>query len=132
MDERPDAVTDQPGPAGSDGRGWTFLTNQAHALLCIAQNGDIRIQDIADLVGITLRAAQGIVGDLVDAGYVTRTRVGRRNRYEVHADLPFRHPLEREHQVAALLRALGAPEGQLPDDPKPTTKRSSSRRGPTA
>lgn len=93
---------------GSDGRTWTFLTNHAHALLCIAQDADIRIQDIADLVGITLRAAQGIVGDLVDAGYVTRTRVGRRNRYEVHAELPFRHPLEREHQVEALLWALGA------------------------
>lgn len=92
----------------SDERAWTFLTNHAHALLCIAQDADIRIQHIADLVGITLRAAQGIVGDLVDAGYVTRTRVGRRNRYEVHAELPFRHPLEREHQVEALLRALGA------------------------
>lgn len=94
-----------------DSRGWTFLTNHAHALLCIALDGDIRIQDIADMVGITLRAAQGIVGDLVDAGYVTRTRVGRRNRYEVNADLPFRHPLERKHQVEALLQALGAADG---------------------
>jgi hypothetical protein len=96
-------------PGEPDGRAWTFLTNHAHALLCIAQDADIRIQDVAELVGITLRAAQGIVGDLVDAGYVTRTRVGRRNRYEVHSELPFRHPLEREYQVEALLRALGAP-----------------------
>jgi len=115
----------------SDGRGWTFLTNHAHALLCIAQDGDIRIQDIADLVGITLRAAQGIVGDLVDAGYVTRIRVGRRNRYEVHAELPFRHPLEREHQVESLLRALGAPDGTrqgrrtAPTGRSPTGRRDS-------
>jgi DNA-binding MarR family transcriptional regulator len=114
-----------------DSRGWTFLTNHAHALLCIAQDGDIRIQDIADLVGITLRAAQGIVGDLVDAGYVTRTRVGRRNRYEVHSELPFRHPLEREHQVEALLRALGAADGARPGRRSARTDHSpAARRDP--
>lgn len=94
--------------SGDGERPWTFLTNHAHTLVCIAQDPGIRIQDIANRVGITLRAAQGIVGDLVAAGYVTRERVGRRNRYEVHADLPFRHPIERDHQVGALLTALGA------------------------
>ena len=87
-------------------RTWKFLTNHAHTLICIAQDRDIRIQDIADRVGITLRAAQSIVGDLVDDGYVTRTRVGRRNRYEVHSDLPFRHPIAQEHRVGALLSVL--------------------------
>jgi predicted transcriptional regulator len=88
-------------------RRWTFLTNHAHALVCIAADPGIRIQDIADRVGITLRAAQDIVTDLVTAGYITRTRVGRRNRYEVHPELPFRHPLEQDHQVGELLEAIG-------------------------
>ena len=89
------------------GRGWTFLTNHAHVLVCIAHDPGIRVQDIALRVGITLRAAQGIVSDLVDAGYVSRTRVGRRNQYEVHPDLPFRHPLEQEHRIGGLLETLG-------------------------
>lgn len=96
--------------SSSDGRRqWTFLTNHAHALVCIAQDPGIRIQDIADHVGITLRAAQSIVGDLVADGYVTRTRVGRRNTYEVHPELPLRHPLEQEHRVGELLDALLSP-----------------------
>lgn len=94
-------------------RTWTFLTNHAHVLICTAQDPGVRIQDIADRVGITLRAAQGIVSDLVDAGYVTRTRVGRRNEYEIHPERPLRHPLERAHQVGGVLAALGIPETSL-------------------
>lgn len=89
-------------------RGWTFLTNHAHTLLVIARDPGVRIQDIALRVGITLRAAQSIVGDLAEAGYITRTRVGRRNRYAVDAAAPFRHPLEDGHQIGELLEALGA------------------------
>lgn len=85
---------------------WTFLTNHAHVLLCIASDPESRGRDIADRVGITERAAQAIVSDLVAAGYVTRTRVGRRNHYEVHADLPLRHPIERSRQVRELLRLV--------------------------
>lgn len=92
-------------------RTWTFLTNHAHVLICIAQDPGIRIQDIASRVGITLRTAQTIVADLVAEGYVTRTRVGRRNRYEVHPELPLRHPLEQQHPVGQLLTALGASSG---------------------
>src|SRR5512147_623334 len=92
-------------------RRWTFLTNHGHALVCIAADPGMRIQDIADRVGITLRAAQDIVNDLVSAGYITRTRVGRRNRYEVHPELPFRHPLEQNHQVGELLGAIGVLPG---------------------
>lgn len=84
-------------------RGWTFLTNHAHVLLCIAQEPGIRMRDIADRVGITERAAQRIVADLVEEGYVSRTRVGRRNEYEVDRTRPFRHPLEHEHSVGRLL-----------------------------
>jgi hypothetical protein len=93
-----------------DARNWTFLTNHAHALICTAQDPVIRIQDIADRVGITLRAAQGIVSDLVDAGSITRTRVGRRNEYAIHPEMPFRHPLEQVHAIGGILAALGTPE----------------------
>ena len=85
---------------------WTFLTNHAHVLLCIASDPESRGRDIADRVGITERAAQAIVSDLVSAGYVTPTRVGRRNHYEVHPDLPLRHPIERSRQVRELLRLV--------------------------
>jgi hypothetical protein len=88
-------------------RHWTFLTNHAHVLICIAQDPGIRGRDIADRVGITERAAQGIVSDLVKEGYVTRTRIGRRNQYEVHPDLPLRHPVEQDHKVEELLALVG-------------------------
>lgn len=70
----------------------------------------MRVQEISEQVGITLRSAQGIVGDLVEAGYVSRTRVGRRNQYEVHPHLHFRHPLEQAHEIGGLLEILGARE----------------------
>jgi hypothetical protein len=88
--------------------GWTFLTNHGHVLVCLAADPDIRLRDVASLVGITERAAQLILADLVEGGYVTRTRVGRRNRYEVHPDLPLRHPIEQDHSIGELLGALGA------------------------
>lgn len=87
-------------------RRWTFLTNHAHVLVCIARDPGIRGRDIAERVGITERAAQSIVADLVAEGYVTRTRVGRRNTYEVHPDLPLRHPVEQAHQVGDLLAVV--------------------------
>ncbi len=65
---------------------WTFLSNHARVLAALAEDPQIRLRDVATEVGITERAAQSIVADLAEAGYVTRTRVGRRNRYEVHRD----------------------------------------------
>ena len=88
---------------------WTFLSNHGHVLICIAEEPDIRGRDIAARVGITERAAQSIVADLVEAGYVSRDRVGRRNQYEVHPELPLRHPVEKEHSVGELLVALSSP-----------------------
>jgi DNA-binding MarR family transcriptional regulator len=88
--------------------GWTFLTNHAHILQCIASDPDIRIRDMAAAVGITERAAQRIVSELESAGYLSHKRVGRRNRYEVHAELPLRHPLESHLRVQTLLRVLSA------------------------
>jgi DNA-binding IclR family transcriptional regulator len=85
---------------------WTFLTNHGHVLVQLAREPDARIRDIAAAVGITERAAQRIVADLVEAGYVTRRRNGRRNSYAVDPKRPLRHELEREHPVGELLNAL--------------------------
>ena len=82
---------------------WTFLTNHAHVLLCLAQEPERRMREVAALVGITERAVQRIIADLEEAGYLDRIREGRRNRYEVRADLPMRHPVEQHRQVSALL-----------------------------
>lgn len=95
------------GDPGGSRSAWTFLTNHAHVLNCIADDADIRLRDVAQRVGITERATQLIVADLVEAGYLTRTRVGRRNRYQVHPEVPLRHPIERDHDVGSLLEALG-------------------------
>jgi hypothetical protein len=86
---------------------WTFLSNHGHVLVCIAEDSEIRGRDIGEQVGITERAAQSIIADLVEAGYLTRNKVGRRNSYEIHTDLPLRHPVEDEHSVGELLVALG-------------------------
>jgi DNA-binding MarR family transcriptional regulator len=85
---------------------WDFLTNHAHVLVCIARDPGIRIRDIAAAVGITERAANRIVSELVDDGYVMRERQGRRNRYQVKTELPLRHPLAEEHEVGDLLDVL--------------------------
>ena len=92
---------------------WTFFTNHAHVLLCIARDPEIRVRDLAIRVGITERAAQRIVADLVDAGYVERSRDGRRNRYRVRDDLPLRHPVEQPHRVGEVLAVLAELEPAL-------------------
>ena len=96
-------------PAGDDSSGsWTFLTNHAHVLLCLAADPDLRLRDVAARVGITERATQRILHDLVEAGYVTRSRVGRRNRYELVRTGPLRHSLEAGHSVGELIEALAS------------------------
>ena len=82
---------------------WTFLTNHAHVLVAVAADPDARLREIASRVGITERAAQLIVGDLEAGGYLSKERVGRRNRYEVHHGAPFRHPAESGQSVDRLL-----------------------------
>jgi len=86
--------------------GWTFLTNHAHVLLCLAQDPETRLRDVAERVGITERAVQRIVQDLEDGGFIEREKIGRRNRYAVRADLPLRHPIERHRTVASLLALI--------------------------
>jgi DNA-binding MarR family transcriptional regulator len=88
---------------------WTFVTNHTQVLLTIARDSDVRIRDIAAIVGITERAAQRIVADLIEAGYVTRERIGRRNHYSVNPGLKMRHPSQREQDVGPLLDLLSPP-----------------------
>lgn len=84
-------------------RPWTLLTSHGRVLLLIAQNPELRLRDIAESAGITERSAQGIVSDLEEAGYIERERVGRRNSYRLHPEMPFRHPAESGHTVGELL-----------------------------
>ncbi|NLT55834.1 MAG: winged helix-turn-helix transcriptional regulator [Actinomycetales bacterium] len=92
----------------ADRSGWTFLTNHALVLLCVAEDPGSRLRDIADRVGITERAIQAIVADLVAAGYLDRERVGRRNHYRVDPGRRLRHPLQAGHDVGELVAALGS------------------------
>lgn len=98
--------------------GWTFLTNHAHILLAISQDPGIRMKDAAAKAGITERAAQRILADLLEAGYVTREKSGRRNQYQVHPEVALRHPIT-AHQSAGMLLPLAA----APDKPVPKKRR---------
>ena len=86
---------------------WTFLTNHSHVLLCIVQNPQIRLSEIAERVGVQERTAFAIVSDLANEGYLSKVRVGRRNEYIVHPELPFRHPIERTAEIRQLLAIFG-------------------------
>jgi len=94
------------GNSGKVNGNWTFLTNHAQVLLSIARNQNATAREIAAHVGITERAVQKIVADLVTAGYLTRARVGRRNSYIVATGRPFRHPLTAGHDLDKLLHLL--------------------------
>lgn len=85
---------------------WTFLTNHAHVLLCLEQDGDLRIRDLAQKIGITERAVQRILRDLATEGYVEVTKEGRRNHYQVLSDQPMRHTVESHASVADLLALM--------------------------
>lgn len=98
---------------------WTFLTNHAHVLLCIARDPSIRLRDVATDVGITERATQRIVGELEEAGYLVRRREGRRNVYELQADRPLRHPLDQEHAVGELIGILSESRDRAASSPAP-------------
>lgn len=89
---------------------WTFLTNHARALLCIARDPGVRLRDIAATLGITERTAFGVVADLAEAGYVIKERDGRRNRYEVQHHLPLAEPTSQERTIGEVLELLGGHE----------------------
>ena len=94
---------------GDAPRRWRFLTNHAQVLVCIAEEPAIRLRDISERVGITERAAHRIVAELSEAGYITRERVGRRNSYLVHPDLPLPDAVARNQSVGELLSILLSP-----------------------
>ncbi|MGY1787693.1 helix-turn-helix transcriptional regulator [Geodermatophilus sp. SYSU D00698] len=103
---------------------WTFLTNHGHVLLAVAADPDARVVDVAARVGVTPRAALGILRDLEEGGYLTRHRHGRRTRYEIRPHQHFRHPATAAYEVDALLavfaRDQGPPAGGRPAaDPPP-------------
>lgn len=100
-------MADEPNPR------WTFLTNHAQVLLCIAHDPGIRLREIGDVVGISERAAHRIVGELDTAGYLTRERQGRRNRYTINPRLSLPDQLVREQSVGDLLAIVSG--GRSPD-----------------
>jgi DNA-binding MarR family transcriptional regulator len=88
---------------------WRFLSNHTQVLLCIARDPDVRFRDLAQMVGITERATQRIVADLIQAGYVEREKVGRRNRYHLNTDLKMRHAAQANHEIGELLHLFEPP-----------------------
>lgn len=91
---------------------WTFLTHHARVLILIARDPGIRLRDVAVGCDITERTVQGIVADLEEAGYLTHTREGRRNRYSLIPGTRFRHPAEAGRQIAGLLALIN--DGRIP------------------
>jgi DNA-binding IclR family transcriptional regulator len=96
---------------------WTFLTNHARVLLCVAHDPGVRLRDIAATLDITERSAFGIITDLVEAGYVVKEKEGRRNRYHIQAHLPLPELASTDQasvgEVLALLTGNGAARGPV-------------------
>ena len=106
---------------------WMLLTGHGRVLVEIARNPDARIRDISPAVGLTERTVQGIVADLESAGYLTRTRIGRRNRYTVNPDSPFRHR-DQDGPVGPFLDLLTSmADGEASDLPHPELARTLRR-----
>ena len=98
-------------------QGWHFLSNHTQVLLCIAANQNVTLREVGNRVGITERAVQRIVADLVESGYVERERQGRRNHYRVNAGAQLRHPAQEGVEIRALLELFdeGASGQNLPN-----------------
>jgi DNA-binding MarR family transcriptional regulator len=94
-----------------ENKAWRFLSNHTQVLLCLHRDPNARFRDIAQSVGITERAAQRIVADLIESGYIESERVGRRNHYRINADVAMRHPAQHGHEIGELLQLL-----QVKDD----------------
>jgi DNA-binding MarR family transcriptional regulator len=118
-----DAMTLHEAESDVRPRTWGFLTNHAHVLLCIARDPRSRARDIAEQVGITERATQRILADLIADGYITRTKVGRRNHYELNPHGQLRHPVFRDLSIGPLIEALNR-DGQstLRQAPRPSRR----------
>ena len=110
-------------PAGQEPGKWTLLTAHGRTLVAIAQDPNARMRDLAAVTGVTERTVQGIVSDLEAAGYLTHTRVGRRNRYSVDLDRPFRHSAQDGHLVGPLLNVLANNRSRIAGgDPRESTE----------
>lgn len=103
------ARTRTPPPPADPPTHWTFFTNHTHVLICLHQDRQVRMRDVARRVGITERAVQRIVQDLEHAGVITRSREGRRNIYRINPRQPLRHPLEAHHTVGEVLHLINDP-----------------------
>jgi len=90
----------------NDNKTWRFLSNHPQVLLSLNPDPNARLRDIAQSVGITERAAQRIVADLIESGYVESERNGRRNHYSINTDIAMRHPAQRGHEIGELLELL--------------------------
>jgi hypothetical protein len=100
----PGSLSPRSGRApGQTAARWTFLTNHSHVLILLAQNPDLVLREAAVRVGITERAVQRIIVDLEEAGFLTRERIGRRNRYVIRSDIPLRHPIESHRTIGDLV-----------------------------
>ena len=88
---------------------WTFLSNYAHVLVCLAENPEARLREVADRVGITERSAQRLISHLDDAGILTRVKHGRRNSYLIDTSIHLRHPIEEHCTVGELLNFILTP-----------------------
>jgi hypothetical protein len=96
---------------------WTFLSNHGRALLCIAQDSEVRLRDIAGDLGVTERSAYAIVNDLAEGGYIVKQREGRRNRYEIQHHLPLPESPHREQAIGEVLDVLAGTDGRAPPSP---------------
>jgi hypothetical protein len=90
--------------------GWTFLSNHSHVLLCLYRNSAMTLREVAFLVRITERMVQKIVAELVQAGYLQVTKIGRRNTYQIDVNKKLRHSLESHCRIGDLLENLRGPE----------------------
>ena len=104
---------------GHSGGSWTLLTGHGHVLVEIARNPGARIRDISAVAGLTERTVQAIVADLEAAGYLTRTRTGRRTRYTVNHDSVFRHPAQDGHRIGPFLTLLASSGQDARTTPEP-------------
>jgi DNA-binding IclR family transcriptional regulator len=105
-------------PSNGTSSSWTLLTGHGHVLVEIARNPKARIRDISAAAGITERTAQAIVADLEAAGYITRTRIGRRTRYTVNPDSLFRHSAQEGHRVGPFLDLLASGDDDTAPGPE--------------
>jgi DNA-binding MarR family transcriptional regulator len=107
-------------PAGT----WGFLTNHAHVLLCVARDPQSRARDIAAHVAITERATQRILADLIAGGYISRTKIGRRNLYKINPQGHLRHPVLRDLSIGPLIEVLNSDARPKPKDTRRASRQS--------